>query len=88
MHAHTHTCTHTACRSSIIVVRLSWKQVIRVETPGVAVPHTQSTLSPFLGSEENSLKLLRLAELQHTNSTPISNCLLSKSTIVFAQYKF
>ena len=35
----------------------------------------------FLGSEEPSLKLLRSAKLQRTNSSPISNCRRSKSAI-------
>ena len=70
MYARTHAHSLYIYRSGIIVVRMLWKQVIGVKTPGVAVPHTQSTLSPFLISEENSLKLLRSAEFQHTISTP------------------
>ena len=36
-------------------------------------PPTRITWASFLGSEEPSLKLLRLAKLQRTNSSPISN---------------
>ena len=42
-------------------------------------------LASLLGLEEPSLKLLRLAELQHTNSSPISNCQRSKSAIFISR---
>ena len=44
---------------------------------------TRITWAPFLGSEEPSLKLLRSAKLQRTNSSPISNCRRSKLAIFF-----
>ena len=39
----------------------------------------------FLGSEELSLRLLRLAKLQHTNSSPISNYRRLKSPIFISR---
>ena len=39
----------------------------------------------FLGSEEPLLKLLRLVELQRTNSSPILNCQRSKSAIFISR---
>ena len=39
------------------------------KTRGLPPPHTQITCAYFLGSEEPSLKLLRSAKLQHTNSS-------------------
>ena len=48
-------------------------------------PRTQITWVSFLGSEEPSLKLLRSSELQHMNSSPISNCPLSKSAIFYSR---
>ena len=47
----------------------------------------------LLGSEEPSLKALRLAKTQHTNSSPISNCQRSKLAIFLVtlyklKYKF
>ena len=42
---------------------------------------TRITWVSFLGSEESSLKLLRSAKLQCTNSSPISNCRRWKSAI-------
>ena len=58
------------------------KQVIRVKkTRGAADARTRITWASFLGSEEPSLKLLRSAKLQRTNSSPISNCQRSTSAI-------
>ena len=58
------------------------KQVIRVQKHvGLPPPRTRITWASFLGLEEPSLKLLRSAELQRTNSSPISNCRRSKSAI-------
>ena len=58
------------------------KQVIRVKkTRGVAAPEFEILGRLFLGSEEPSLKLLRLVKLQRTNSSPISNCRRSKLAI-------
>ena len=46
------------------------KQVIRIKkTSGAASPRTPITWASFLGSEEPSLKLLRSAKLQRTNSS-------------------
>ena len=60
------------------------KQVIRVKkTRGAGC--TRITCTSFLGLEEPSLKLLRSSELQHTNSSPISNCRLSKSAIFISR---
>ena len=42
-------------------MKLMCKQVIRVQKLVGCRPHTQNTLRSFLGSEEPSLKLLRLA---------------------------
>ena len=70
------------------------EQVIRVKkTRGAADPRTRITWASFLGSEEPSLKLLRLVKLQRTNSSPISNCRRSKLAIFLSrniklQYKF
>ena len=48
------------------------KQVIRVrKTRGTAAPRTRITWASFLGSEEPSMKLLRSAKLQSTNSEGI-----------------
>ena len=51
------------------------------KTRGAAAPRTRITCAYFLGSEEPSLKLSRLAKLQRTNSSPNSNCQRSKSAI-------
>ena len=51
------------------------------KTRGAAAPRTRITCAYFLGSEEPSLKLSRLAKLQRTNSSPNSNCRRSKSAI-------
>ena len=57
-----------------------FKQVIRVQKlVGLLPPH--SNYLGVLGSEKSLLKLLRSAELYHTNSNPISNCWLSISAI-------
>ena len=62
------------------------KQVIRLKkTRGAAAPRTRITWAYFLGSEEPSLKLLRSAKLQRTNSSPISNCRRSKSAIFLSR---
>ena len=62
------------------------KQVIRVKkTRGAAAPRTRITLASFLGSKEPSLKLLRSAKLQCTNSSPISYCRHSKSAIFLSR---
>ena len=45
---------------------------------GLPPPHS-NYLASLLGLEEPSLKLLHSAELQRTNSRPISNCQRSKS---------
>ena len=66
------------------------KQVIRVKQV-IRCPHTRFTWASFLVSKEPSLKLLRSAKLQRTNSSPISNCQRSKSAIFFSgniNYKF
>ena len=49
------------------------------KTHGAAAPRTRITWASFLGLEEPSLKLLRSAKLQRTNSSSISNCRRSKS---------
>ena len=46
---------------------------------------TRITWASLLGLEEPSLKLLRSAELQRTNSSPISNCQRSKSAIFISR---
>ena len=56
------------------------------KTCGAASPSTRITWASSLFSEEPSLKLLRSAELQHTNSSPISNYRCSKLTILFSRY--
>ena len=62
------------------------KQVIRVKkTRGAAAPRTRITWASFLGSEEPSLKLLRSAKLQRTNSSPISYCRRLKSAIFLSR---
>ena len=48
---------------------------------GGGSPTSFLTRITCLGLEEPSLKLLRLLELQRTNSSPISNCWHSKSAI-------
>ena len=48
-------------------------------------PRIRITWVSFVGSEESLLELLRLSELQRTNSSPISNCRHSKSVILFSQ---
>ena len=55
------------------------------KTRGAAAPHTRITCAYFLGSEEPSLKLSRLAKLQCTNSSPNSNCRRSKSAIFISR---
>ena len=57
------------------------------KTHGAADPRTRITWASFLGSEEPSLKFLRLAKLQCTNSSPISNCRHSKWAILFRTIK-
>ena len=47
-------------------------------------PHS-NYLDVFLSSEEPSLKLLHSAELQCTNSSPISNCRRLKSAIFISR---
>ena len=56
-----------------------------LKTRGAAAPRTRITWASFLGLEEPSLKLLRSAELQRTNSSPISNCQRSKSAIFISR---
>ena len=51
---------------------------------GLPPPHSNYSAS-LLGLEEPLLKLLRSAELQHTNSSPISNCQRSKSAIFISR---
>ena len=53
---------------------------LSLKTRGAAAPHS-NYLASLLGLEETSLKLLRSAELQRMNSSPISNCKRSKSAI-------
>ena len=48
-------------------------------------PPNSNYLASLLGLEEPSLKLLRSAELQRTNSTPISNCRHSKWAIFISR---
>ena len=55
------------------------------KTRGAAAPRTRITWASFLYSEKPSLKLLRTAKLQRTNSRPISNCRRSKSAILFSR---
>ena len=55
------------------------------ETRGAAAPRTRITWASFLGLEEPSLKLLRSAKLQRTNSSSISNCRRSKSAIFISR---
>ena len=47
---------------------------------GLPTPHS-NYLESLLGLEKPSLKLSHSAELQRTNSSPISNCQRSKSAI-------
>ena len=54
---------------------------LSLKTRGAAAPPHSNYLASLLGLEEPSLKLLRSAELQCTNSSPISNCQHSKSAI-------
>ena len=51
---------------------------------GLPPPHS-NYLASLLGLEEPSLKLLRSAELQPMNSSPISNCRRSKSAIFISR---
>ena len=55
------------------------------KTRGAAAPRTRITCAYYLGSEEPSLKLSRLAKLQRTNSSPNSNCRRSKSAIFISR---
>ena len=55
------------------------------KTRGAAAPRTRITWASFLGLEEPMLKLLRLAKLQRTNSSSISNCRRSKSAIFISR---
>ena len=57
------------------------------KTRGAAAPRTRITCAYFLGSEEPSLKLLRSAKLQGTNSSPNLNCRRSKSAIFILRNK-
>ena len=66
-----------------------YKQVIRVKKHMGLPPSHLDYLDVFLlGSEEPSLNLLRLAKLQHTNSSPISNCWRSKLATLFRAVLF
>ena len=56
-----------------------------LKTRGAAAPRTRITWASLLGLEEPSLKLLCSAELQRTNSSPISNCQRSKSAIFISR---
>ena len=56
-----------------------------LKTRGAVAPRTRITWASLLGLEEPSLKLLRSAELQRTNSSPISNCQRSKSAIFISR---
>ena len=58
------------------------KQVIEVQKLVGLLPMYCIWVS-FIGSEEPSIKLLRSAELQRTNSSPIPYCQHSKSAIFF-----
>ena len=75
---HTYTHTHTHTKKNKQTSNSSSK------TRGAA-PRTRIIWASSLDSYEPSLKLLRLAELQRTNSSPISNCRRSKSTILFSR---
>ena len=55
------------------------------KTRGAATSRTRVTCAYFLGSEEPSLKLSRLAKFQRTNSSPNSNCRRSKSAIFISR---
>ena len=71
------------CRNNYNILSATFwksKQVIQVKkNHGAAAPRTRITWASILGSEEPSLKLLRLAKLQRKNSSGISNCRHSKS---------
>ena len=56
------------------------------KTRGAAAPCTWITWVSFVGSEEPSLKILRLTELLRANSSPISNYQRSKSGIFLLRY--
>ena len=55
------------------------------KTRGAATPRTRITWRSFLGLEEPSLRLLRSAKLQRTNSSPISTCRRTKSAIFISR---
>ena len=74
----------TIC-SFVIVLLHVIQQVIPVKHSWGRHPCTRITWASFLGSEEPSLKLLHLAKLQRTNSSPISNCWRSKSAIFLSR---
>ena len=60
------------------------KQVIPVQKlVGLPPPALEITWASSLDSEEPSLEVLRLSELQCTNSSSISYCQRSKSAILF-----
>ena len=52
---------------------------------GLPPPRTRITWASFLVLKEPSLKLLRPAKLQRTNSSSISNRRRSKSAILFSR---
>ena len=63
-----------------------WEQVIRIKKlVGLPPPALELLGRLFLGSEEPSLRLLRSAKLQRTNSCPITNCRRSKSAIFLSR---
>ena len=61
--------------------RMTLLSITSSKTCEAAAPRTRITRASFVGSEEPSLKLLRSAKLQRTNSSPISNCRCLKSAI-------
>ena len=61
---------------------------VSAKTRGASAPHIRITWTSFLGLKEPSLNLLSSAELQRTNSSPISaNCRRSKSDIFILRNK-
>ena len=59
-------------KTAAVYRQTDWKQVIRVQK--LVPPTLKITWVSFVGSEEPSLKFLHSAELQSTNSSPISHC--------------
>ena len=84
--------TYDYCAANIVIFDIIRKIIATIcqtsnsssKTRGAAVPCTRIIWASFSGLEEPLLKLLCLAELQHTNCSPISNCRCSKSAIFFS----